>query len=410
VGRDEIGNSGNVREEHGTAAKGSSSVLTSFLGMRRVSRATLLSVAALGAGAGTASAEPPVASQWMYDRVATTPLTQGQFYLGITASGGLQQMPRFNGTQRFYNAFAPGVPAVGETVFSSDVLGAQPGGEIGYVFRDGTFPTWMGGRVRAALFGSITIAESSDSKSIQVPGVNPFILYHGINGRALATVGPAGSSFQETLKVEREGFQVGLKLESDIALSPNLSVTPAVAVFGGRVNDSYDHASVIKDFGVVGTDAAPTSLNQQLRTSEIGGHFGARLTWQFQPGWALHVGGTGGPVWMRTRMTATDCLNGITVSPGTPCSPTGGGFFSTSASDRRSTVGFRGTASLGLAVDARIAVISFGGFARYDSRIPGVQNPQAPANLTGAALAPARIRFDDGFAYGGYLTVRIALH
>jgi hypothetical protein len=49
-----------------------------------------------------------------------------------------------------------------------------------------------------------------------------------------------------------------------------------------------------------------------------------------------------------------------------------------SASDSRSTLGFRSTASLGLSVDARIAVISLGGFARYDSRFPELRIRSRP--------------------------------
>jgi hypothetical protein len=54
-------------------------------------------------------------------------------------------------------------------------------------------------------------------------------------------------------------------------------------------------------------------------------------------------------------------------------------------------------------------LISLGGIMRYDSHIPGVENPQNAGAFTGAVLAPARIRFADGFAYGGFLTLRVPL-
>lgn len=364
--------------------------------------AALLALAAAGAAA-RAAADPPGPAHWLYDGAATTPLEQGQFYAGFTLHGGVQQLPRFSGTQSFYDLTA--LP-LGAPSFTPDIAGVQPGGEIGYVFRDGIFPRWMGSRVRAAVYGSYLHAEASDSRSIRPPQV----AYALVSGTFLGVAFlPPGTTFAETLKVEREAFQLGLKLESDIALGANLSLTPAVAVFGGRTHDSYTHTSVLANF-FPGFDAGPTQLNERLRTREFGGHVGARLTWQVLPGWALHLGGTAGPVWLRTRMTAEDCLSDAGVPPGTPCGPSNGTLLSSSAADTRSTVGFRGTASLGLAVDLRYALVSLGGFMRYDSRIPGVENPQRTGPFTFAPLPPARIRFADGFAYGGFLTLRVTLY
>ncbi len=62
------------------------------------------------------------------------------------------------------------------------------------------------------------------------------------------------------------------------------------------------------------------------------------------------------------------------------------------------------------ATDLRFALLSLGGYMRYDSRIPGVQNPQQTGSFSVDALAPARIRFGNSFAYGGYMTLRVALH
>jgi len=154
----------------------------------------------------------------------------------------------------------------------------------------------------------------------------------------------------------------------------------------------------------------PTGINERLRTREFGGHIGARLAWQFHPGFALHFGGTAGPVWLRTRLQASDCFNIATVAPGAPCGP-GAVSFQSSVSDSASVLGFRGTAMLGLSADARIALISVGGFMRYDSHIPGVVNPQLAAPIVSLpALQPARVRFSGGFAYGGFLTLRVPLH
>lgn len=123
----------------------------------------------------------------------------------------------------------------------------------------------------------------------------------------------------------------------------------------------------------------------------------------------MNVAGTAGIVWQRTRLNGQDCFNNIVTLPaGTPCGPSNPGFLGSTVSDNRSATGFRGSAQLGLSADLRIAVLSIGGFFRYDSHVPGVENPnsQTAANNT----SPARVRFDDGIAYGGYVTVRVPLH
>jgi hypothetical protein len=205
------------------------------------------------------------------------------------------------------------------------------------------------------------------------------------------------------LKVQREAYQIGVKFESDMALGPNLSLTPAVAVFGGQTYDHYSVASAINP----GTGPfAPFGVTERLRTTEIGGYFGARLTWQFMPGFAAHFGGTAGPVWMRTRFAGENCFNTGGVTLTVPCGPSNPSFLTSSASDSDSAVGFRGTASLGIVGDLRIVVVSVGGFVRYDTHIPGVTNPQQTG---GTVAAPASVRFDDGFAYGGFLTLRLPL-
>jgi hypothetical protein len=381
-------------------------------------RGRLLSIAAalaVSLSAGAAVADPPVGSPWLYERMATTPLERGQFYVGFTLWGGVQQLPRFNsGTSIFNsadNAFVAPSP------LDADVHGVQPGGEFGFVFRDGTLPGWMGSRVRAAVYGSAPFFERSHDRVTSLPA-SGFGNFHGVNGQVVTNFlynTPGSPTFNETLTVHREGFQGGLKLESDIALGPNLALTPTVAVFGGQTTDRYTHTGIIDtdNPGVTFPGFIQTQVDQRLRTREFGGHLGGRLTWQFQPGWALHFGGTAGPVWMRSRLSAADCFVPFALSLSEPCGPGNvglGTLATSSASDSRSRLGFRGTASLGLTADLRYALLSIGGYMRYDSHIPGIANPQiTSAGQLGQNVAPAQIRFDDGFAYGGFLTLRVPL-
>jgi hypothetical protein len=329
-------------------------------------------------------------------------LERDQIYAAFTLGAGVQQLPRFNSTFTMFSTTA----FLGPPRLSPSVTGVQPGGEIGFVFRDGTLPAWAGSRVRAGLFGSAFHAEGKSYGSARFEPGSVFAM-HGVNGsRFTSLTTTIGGEIVEDLKIVREGFQIGLKLESDFALSRDLYLTPVVAVFGGRIIDHYTMTGgIVFDSGGI----APTALRQNLRTNEFGAHLGARMTWRFRPRWALHLGATAGPVWMRTRFSAENCFNS-SAPPGGQCGPSNPTFRTAQANDTASATGFRGTATVGLSADLAPAIVSLGGFMHYDSRLPGAENPQNTDPNFFGSLAPAHIRFAGGFAYGGFITLRVPLH
>ncbi len=341
---------------------------------------------------------------WLYDRNASAPATLGQFYISANVWGGVQQLPRFQSTVSVFTA-----NGVVPSTINPDLKGAEPGGAIGYVFRDGTLPAWIGQRVRVEFGGNALTMNSRDSRSFQTAAGN-IVVINGIGGTTFVAPAGLGFSFRldDDLRVERDGFRLHFKVAADRALSPNLSLTPSIAVHGGHTSDAYKYTYVFAHPATGFTTGAPGQIDHRLRTSEIGVDFGGVLNWQFAPGFTLNAGGTLGVLWMRTRLSGQDCFNNNTAVPiFTPCGPSNVAFFTSTVSDSRSTVGFRGTAQLGVSADLRVAVATLGGFFRYDSRIPGVDNPnsQTPAANTGTA----RVRFDDGFAYGGYLVFRVPI-
>src|SRR5262249_25023886 len=245
---------------------------------RRTSRgvgAILLAAAASALLAGAVSADSPGPAYWLYERDARATFERWQFYGSFPLNAGVQQLPRWNSTISIFNSSSPPSLFLGPPSFSPDVVGVQPGGEIGYIFRDGTLPPWIGSRVRVGLFGSATHATTTQSKGTTLTGTvgDPNVLIAlGLNGALLSATGLGSpGSYVETLKVERDAYQVGLKLESDFALGPNLALTPAIAAFGGKTNDSYVMAGVI-GFPIAPGSEAPTGLSERLRTREIGGY------------------------------------------------------------------------------------------------------------------------------------------
>lgn len=361
----------------------------------------------IGFAAALISAVPSVSQAdpfWLYDRNASTPATFGQFYVAGGTWGGWQQLPKFRSTLSVFTA-----SGVLPSAIDPDLKGAEPGGAIGYVFRDGSLPPWIGQRVRVELGGNLITMSSRDSSSFATIGGENFT-FNSVGGTPFfgPTAGLGTFRIDEDLQVEREGFRLYLKFAADHALSPNLSLTPSIAVHGGHMTDSYLYRFVFLRPSTGFATGAPAQINERLSTREIGLNLGGALNWQFAPGFTLNAAGTAGVVWQRTNLSAQDCFNNNTFIPvGTPCGPSNPAFFTSTTSDSRSTTGFRGTVQLGVSADMRIAVATLGGFFRYDSRIPGVENPNSQTFV--ANTSPARVRFEGGIAYGGFLTLRFPL-
>jgi hypothetical protein len=370
----------------------------------------LLGIAVFASGtlavAGDGRADPADPGYWVYDRSPTASFERGQLYGSFDVRGGIQQMPRFSSGF----ALSPGgFGSVTQRGLSDDknAAFAQPGGTIGFAFGDGTFPAWMGNRVRVAFSGSYVSGWSQTNQSFAIPAVGSLQIAM-VGGTASPGAGYGGFPiFTDSLRIEREGFNLALRLASDLPMTPSLSLSPSISVFGGQTTDTYKYiANIVGTAGI----GAPYNLDESIRTREIGGDLGLTATWQFAPGWALNLGGTAAVVWSRSRLSASDCVN-IAVTPSDACGRSNPSLVTSSGSESRSTVGFRGTGAVSISADMRFAVLTVGGFARYDSRIAGVSNPQLLATSLATQLTgPARIFYDSGFAFGGMLNLRVPLY
>jgi hypothetical protein len=261
----------------------------------------VLAAALFSAAVGPAQADP----FWIYERNAAAPMTFGQFYITGQINGSVQHLPRYNSTVSIFQGgnIIPGS-------LNPDVVGPEPGGAIGYVFRDGTLPPWIGQRVRLEFSGNYLSMASHDSRSFQTTA-GQIVIVNGVSGAPILAPGGLGQSFRfdDELRVERDGFRLRLKLAADHAFSPTLSFTPSIAVHGGLISDSYDYryAFVSPAGGFI--VAAPGRIVQRLRTSEYGLDLGGAANWQFMPGFALHASATVGVVHQRARLSGQDCLN-----------------------------------------------------------------------------------------------------
>jgi len=364
-----------------------------------MNRRIVYAMAGLAIGAAPAAQAD---SNWLGITAMGWQQTPGWFVApGI--EGGIQRLPRWNSSVSTHSPVVLGAPQIGLFNHTPDLAGVEAGLTIGYVFRDGALPAWLGTRVRVGLTG--TWQSFSDTASSDAVGpASALIQYIGVDGRNIGnTAFPAGSALTETLRINRQGFDLNLRMASDFPLRPGWTLTPSIAAFGGRVHDTYNYRHNLL------TGPVTFDIDERVRTTSIGGDVSAGLTWQATSALALNFTARGGVVWMRSRLEGTDCFGFLTVS----CVPAIAfvGSSTGTVSDSRSRVGFRGGASLGAALDMRFGILTLGGSFTYDSAIPGVSNPNLALVSTtpGLVAGPARIRFADGFRYAGFATLRIPL-
>ena len=362
-----------------------------------MNRVLLLASGAVACATSAASADP----FWLYDRSAAGPQTAHGFYIGTDMSGGVQMLPRFKSTFTVHVPGGAGAPATSTLAFDPDIKGAQPGGTIGYVFRDGTFPSFFGEKVRLEFSGQY-VTMSGRETATRRENAGGAIVVAGIGGRVIGVAGSIPADIREELRIKRDGFNFKLAVKSQWALGPNLSLQPSVGVFGGQTIDGYTHRlgeQISTGLSSVG------STEERIRTREFGGELGGALNWQVWPGIGVQFGGTVGVVHLRSRLDGADCFTAAGLfSLFTNCGPNLAAVQTSTVTDSRSATGFRGTANAAVNLDARIGILTIGGFFRYDSHVPGVDNPQASAVVApGTPIAPARVRFSGDFGFGGFV-------
>jgi hypothetical protein len=347
---------------------------------------------------------------------ATTPLVPGQLFVGFGAQIGVYHLPKFDSPWRSSNTVAgPPIDLLRPSI-EPDPTVAGPGGVFGYVFRDGTFPAWAGRKVRlsfGAQFWEGNFTDRQDRATLP-PGFSGYVSAAPIDGSP-GTNYAFGSFTQRrtSFNVDLSGYHLALRLTSDFAVSPRVTLSPFVSLFGGQSRESY--AIRARLASATGDDAA-YALDERVATARVGALVGTGVTLRVMPRLSLHLGAQSGFVWLRSHMTGGDCFAVKIVAPGTPCgaAPMFPGTFRTSVTDTRSTVGFRGGLTGGVTWDMRFAILSLTGFMTYDSQVPGIRNPVVTSPITTGVYNPptsgrAHIFFDDALNFGGMVVLRIPL-
>jgi hypothetical protein len=255
-------------------------------------------------------------------------------------------------------------------------------GSLGYAFRPGAFPAWLGQNVRAELIGWWVTANHSFEGAapgtitsislLRVDGVNS-----GLAGLHLGT--------QTTIRAVSQQWQIALRFVSDYSLAPQWIVSPEIVALGGRQNDDY------KLF----ERGQQTALFQDRRTydvntTRIGGHVGGRLTFKVVEWFAVHVGGYAGALHTDASLRAFEELSVVGVTYA-------------SASASRTALAFIAGGQTGITISAGYVILALSGGIDYNSRVAGVRVP------TFADPGPISIKFTRELNYNVMATVKVRL-
>lgn len=340
----------------------------------------------------------------------------GRWYIGTGAAGGAFNMPNWNSTAATRVPNTALAPNVGPVRFSANVGFVAPGATLGYVFRDGSLPAWMGQRVRVSFTGSYIGGWGSDRTStVLSPSSRTY--YTTVDGRFGAANGSNNAFVRsESLKIDQSGFELALRLASDFPVSSGMTLTPSLGIFGGHTRTNFDFAGSLasQQFGI---NTVAHTITQRLTGWKAGLDAGLGMTVRPWRNIALTLAGRGGVYWTRARLNSSDCYqSGVGVSQ---CTTAQGAAFTgvqyaTSAQDSGSAVGFVGTVHGAISYYTDGMVLSFGGFFSWQSAIAGVRNPvnavgNGPA-LGSQITGPASVRFAGGWKAGGFVTLRIFLN
>jgi hypothetical protein len=293
------------------------------------------------------------------------------------------------------------------------------------VFPNDTFPAWVGNKVRLSFGaefwdGNVTEREVRGLGLFGAAAPVPAAYFSAapIDGSLGTTLGLGSASLgarTASFNLDANGYQLSLRLTSDFAIAPRVTLSPFVALFGGQSRESYSIRARVTGSP---NDLGPYALDERVSTARVGAMLGTGVTFRLVQRVSLHLGAQAGFVWMHSRMTGGDCFAATFNPAGTPCGAAtpGVGSFQTSVTDTRSTVGFRGGLMGGVTWDMRFAILSLTGFMTYDSHVPGIRNPvvTSPITTTGLNNQPtsgrARLFFDDALNFGGMVVLRIPLN
>jgi outer membrane protein OmpA-like peptidoglycan-associated protein len=301
---------------------------------------------------GAASLSPLVAYA---DGPIPTPLDAPPtsiMYLAPNAQYQWQNMPKFQtgtltgGTTPFYT--------------HSATVSGPAGGITAGLFLPGNWPQ-LGTGARAE-FSAQFFDMTENTSNVYSGATDPGFTF--VSGAA--PVG-TGGVFSNSLKTEYQGYDLAVRAATDFQLFSNLAVTPAIGIFGGNSNATFDYDDT--EECTAGTCFREFS-REAVSTNRIGGTVSLGTRFPVMTNVAL-VGGVSASLYgADSRLNANDCF--ADAAPGTACG--GGASIETFHSATKSTMGGRLGAQAGVRYNAGWAALDLTGGINWDSAVPGVSN------------------------------------
>ncbi len=353
---------------------------------------------------------------WFGDQ-ATRPIGPDGWYVGSGAVVGVYQLPSWNAPIALFPGSLAGdeITIYGpaqRTIFNPAVPFAGPGLTLGRTIAPGQTPQWAGKRLRVYLSGMYWAGRAKDSATTGTTFADALNV-SAVDGRTHRYTSYVPGSLDETLRTRHRRLEFQLGVSTDYDVSPITVLTPSVALVGGWQRERYRYDAFNRRSGV--GPVGPLMYDERNSTIRVGLDTGLTTAVQAAPTVRVFATVRTGLHWLHTRFHGRDCYDGN--ARGTICSVAPGTFttnsHATSTSDSASTWSFRGSLSFGMTWTPRPFIVQLGSFFTWESAVPGIANPvllnQPTANGT-TRIAPARIRFDDGWNVGAYVVIRLPLN
>lgn len=256
-------------------------------------------------------------------------------------------------------------------------------GEVGYAFRAGALPPWLGANTRVAVFGRYGASGSQNAQAERFSQTGWSVV--SVDGSRLVDEDDpstlrSGARLQET----RAAF--GLRATTDYALAPSWILTPEIGGQFGWSRRTYRIAEDLDQNDFVRT------ANLKLRSDDVGGVLGLRLTWRPTHFLAVHVGGRVALLARRTKLDASDCMGTDVGGANTIiCS---GSVYTTATANTRTVFAAVPAGEIGVAYSPNAGtVIRLVGGIEFDTKSPGVRLPTATNRAAASVIHGSTVNY-----------------
>lgn len=306
-------------------------------------------------------------------------MVPGHFYFGAGYRFQTIKLPRIDNAMRALPSAAALISLRPE--FSAH--GAN--GSIGYAFREGMFPAWLGQNQRVEV-GGYWVTTGYKSAAGSFGTISSISLIH-VDG-ANSVLSGLHLNTSSSIRATAQRWQLWLRFATDYPVAPNWIVSPEIAIIGGKQYDDYKTFEQGQQ-----TAQFRDSRTYDVNTTRLGGHVGGRLTYKLREWLAVHLGGYVGALHTDATLRAFEEFQLVSVST----------TFRT-VNTSRTALAFiaGGQAGVTIGFGGPVILVISGGID-YDSHVAGVRVPNfADAGAIGikfrpevnySAMATLKIRF-----------------